>query len=173
MVKSIKDGEVAELKQNTDIISIVSNYVSLKKSGKNFMGLCPFHKEKTPSFVVDPQTQLYHCFGCGNGGDVISFIMKTENLSFVEAVELIAKKTGYTLKYVETGSIKKEEKKSRLFELNELAGKYYNFVLFKSRTGRRALSYLRSRKISDESLRKFDIGYSQDSWDNFFIYNMF
>ncbi|HHT78490.1 MAG TPA: toprim domain-containing protein [Actinobacteria bacterium] len=167
MVKSIKDGEVAELKQNTDIISIVSNYVSLKKSGKNFMGLCPFHKEKTPSFVVDPQTQLYHCFGCGNGGDVISFIMKTENLSFVEAVELIAKKTGYTLKYVETGSIKKEEKKSRLFELNELAGKYYNFVLFKSRTGRRALSYLRSRKISDESLRKFDIGYSQDSWDNF------
>lgn len=167
MVKSIKDGEVAELKQNTDIISIVSNYVSLKKSGKNFMGLCPFHKEKTPSFVVDPQTQLYHCFGCGNGGDVISFIMKTENLSFIEAVELIAKKTGYALKYVETGSIEKEEKKSRLFELNELARKYYNFVLFESRTGSRALSYLKSRKISDESLRKFDIGYSQDSWDNF------
>ncbi len=167
MVKSLKEGEVAGLKQNTDIISIVSNYVNLKKSGKNFMGLCPFHKEKTPSFIVDPQTQLYHCFGCGNGGDVISFIMKTENLSFIEAVELIAKKTGYALKYVETGNFEKEEKKSRLFELNELARKYYNYVLFESRTGRRALSYLKSRKISEESLRKFDIGYSPDSWDSF------
>ena len=108
MTKSLKDGEAAELKNNTDIISIVSNYVSLKKSGKNFTGLCPFHKEKTPSFMVDPQTQLYHCFGCGNGGDVISFIMKMENLNFIEAVELIARKTGYALKYIETGSFEKE-----------------------------------------------------------------
>lgn len=167
MVKSLKEGEVAELKQNTDIISIVSNYVNLKKSGKNFIGLCPFHKEKTPSFIVDPQTQLYHCFGCGNGGDVISFMMKTENLSFIEAVEVIAEKTGYTLKYVETGSFEKEEKKSRLIELNEQARKYYNYVLFESKTGRKALLYLKSRKISEESLKKFEIGYSPDTWDSF------
>ena len=167
MTKSLKDGEAAELKNNTDIISIVSNYVSLKKSGKNFTGLCPFHKEKTPSFMVDPQTQLYHCFGCGNGGDVISFIMKMENLNFIEAVELIARKTGYALKYVETGSFEKEEKRSRLIELNELARKYYNYVLFETKTGRRALSYLKSRKISEESLKKFDVGYSPDTWDSF------
>lgn len=167
MTKSLKDGEAAELKNNTDIISIVSNYVSLKKSGKNFTGLCPFHKEKTPSFMVDPQTQLYHCFGCGNGGDVISFIMKMENLNFIEAVELIARKTGYALKYVETGSFEKEEKRSRLIELNELARKYYNYVLFETKTGRRALLYLKSRKISEESLKKFDVGYSPDTWDSF------
>ena len=167
MTKSLKDGEAAELKNNTDIISIVSNYVSLKKSGKNFTGLCPFHKEKTPSFMVDPQTQLYHCFGCGNGGDVISFIMKMENLNFIEAVELIARKTGYALKYIETGSFEKEEKRSRLIELNELARKYYNYVLFETKTGRRALSYLKSRKISEESLKKFDVGYSPDTWDSF------
>jgi len=167
MAKSLKDGEAGELKQNTDIISIISNYVNLKKSGKNFIGLCPFHKEKTPSFVVDPQTQLYHCFGCNNGGDVISFIMKIENLSFIEAVELIAKKTGYTLQYVETGNYEKEDKKSRLIELNELAKKYYNYILFETKTGKRALEYLKSRKVSEESLKKFEVGYSPDTWDNF------
>lgn len=167
MVRSLKEGEVTQLKQNTDIISLVSNYVSLKKAGKNYTGLCPFHKEKTPSFVVDPLTQLYHCFGCGNGGDVISFVMKIENLSFIEAVELIAKKTGYTLKYTETGSFENKEKRSRLIELGELAKNYYRYVLSQSRTGRRALAYLKSRKLSSASLEKFEIGYSPDSWDSF------
>ena len=121
MSKSLREEEINELKLNADIYNIVSNYVNLKKSGKNYIGLCPFHKEKTPSFVVDTATQLFYCFGCGVGGDVISFIMKIENLSFIEAVELIAKKIGYSLKYIEEKFLDKSFAKSRLIELNELA----------------------------------------------------
>jgi len=115
MSRSLKDGEVNELKLNADIYNLISSYVNLKKSGKNFMGLCPFHKEKTPSFIVDTNTQLYHCFGCGEGGDVISFIMKAENLSFIEAVELLAKKVNYSLKYVETNYSEEPDKKNKLY----------------------------------------------------------
>ncbi len=92
MNKSLKEGEINELKSRADIQSIVSGYVNLKKSGKNYLGLCPFHKEKTPSFSVDTRKQLYHCFGCGEGGDVISFIKKVENIDFVEAAEFLAKR---------------------------------------------------------------------------------
>ncbi|MCL4418268.1 MAG: CHC2 zinc finger domain-containing protein [Actinobacteria bacterium] len=167
MAKSLKDGEVNELKLNADIYNVISSYVSLKKSGKNFTGLCPFHKEKTPSFIVDTKTQLYHCFGCGAGGDVISFIMKAENLSFMEAVELLAKKTGYDLKYSESEYSAEPDAKSKLFELNELAKKYFNYILFKSKNGIKALNYLKSRKISPETLQLFEVGYSPDNWDNF------
>jgi DNA primase len=167
MSRSLKDGEVNELKLHADIYNLVSSYVSLKKSGKNFMGLCPFHKEKTPSFIVDTNTQLYHCFGCGEGGDVISFIMKAENLSFLEAVELLAKKVNYNLKYVETSHHEEPDSKNKLFEINELAKKYYNYVLFKSKNGVKALNYLKDRKISEETIQLFEAGYSLDNWDNF------
>ncbi|MHB1335859.1 MAG: DNA primase [Candidatus Humimicrobiaceae bacterium] len=167
MSRSLKDGEVNELKLNADIYNLVSSYVNLKKSGKNFMGLCPFHKEKTPSFVVDTNTQLYHCFGCGEGGDVISFIMKAENLSFLEAVELLAKKVNYNLKYVETYHNEEPDSKNKLFEINELAKKYFNYVLFKSKNGVKALNYLKDRKISVETIQIFEVGYSLDNWDNF------
>src|SRR5450830_501139 len=167
MTSSLKDGEVNELKLNADIYNIVSSYVNLKKSGKNFMGLCPFHKEKTPSFIVDSGTQLYHCFGCGAGGDVISFVMKAENLSFLESVELLAKKVGYDLKYVEAKHNEEPDARNKLFEVNELAKKYFNYILFKSKNGARALNYLISRKISSETLQIFEVGYSLDNWDNF------
>lgn len=167
MSKSLREEEINELKLNADIYNIVSNYVNLKKSGKNYIGLCPFHKEKTPSFVVDTATQLFYCFGCGVGGDVISFIMKIENLSFIEAVELIAKKIGYSLKYIEEKFLDKSFAKSRLIELNELAKKYYNYILLEKKVGKRALDYLKSRKISIDTIKKFDIGYSLNSWDAF------
>ena len=167
MSRSLKDGEVNELKLNADIYNLVSSYVNLKKSGKNFMGLCPFHKEKTPSFTVDTKTQLYHCFGCGEGGDVISFIMKAENLSFIESVELLAKKVNYNLKYVETGHIEEHDGKNRLFEISELAKKYFNYILFKSKNGVKALNYIKDRKISEQTIQLFEVGYSLDNWDNF------
>ena len=167
MSRSLKDGEVNELKLNADIFNLISSYVNLKKSGKNFMGLCPFHKEKTPSFIVDTNTQLYHCFGCGEGGDVISFIMKAENLSFLEAVELLAKKVNYSLKYVETDHNEEPDKKIKLYEVNELAKKYFNYILFKSKNGLKALNYLKDRRISMETIQIFEIGYSLDTWDNF------
>ena len=91
MGRSLKEGEIEELKSRADIYSVISGYVKLKKTGKNYTGLCPFHKEKTPSFIVDASKQLYHCFGCGEGGDVITFVEKIENMEFAEAVEFLAK----------------------------------------------------------------------------------
>ena len=167
MAKILKDGEVNELKLNVDIYNIISNYVSLKKSGSRYIGLCPFHKEKTPSFTVDTKTQLYHCFGCGAGGDVISFIMNIENLSFIDAVEFLAKKVGYNLKFLESNKEIEEDSRKKLFELNELAKKYFNYILFNSKNGIKALNYLKGRKISEDTLKIFEVGYSIDSWDNF------
>ncbi|MCL5070581.1 MAG: CHC2 zinc finger domain-containing protein [Actinobacteria bacterium] len=167
MNKSLKEGEINTLKSRADIQSIVSGYVNLKKSGKNYLGLCPFHKEKTPSFSVDTRRQLYHCFGCGEGGDVISFIMKVENIDFVEAAEFLAKKVNYNLQFIHAGSPEASEKRSRLVELNELARKYYNFVFFKSKKAAPARSYLIKRGFKKETLQLFEVGFSIDSWENF------
>jgi DNA primase len=167
MNKSLKEGEINELKSRADIQSVISGYVNLKKSGKNYSGLCPFHKEKTPSFTVDNRKQLYHCFGCGEGGDVISFIMKIENLDFIEAAEFLAKKVNYNLNYVYSGSPEAFEKRSKLVEINELAKKYYNFVLFNSKTSLAAKNYLIKRGFTIEILNKFEVGYSLDTWSNF------
>ena len=168
MNKSLKEGEVEELKSRTDIYGIVSGYVKLKKAGRNYTGLCPFHKEKTPSFTVDTSKQLYHCFGCGEGGDVINFIEKIENTEFVEAVEFLAKKVGYTLKYNFSGFSKESSKsKDRLIELNEQAKKYFGYILFNSKKGLPSLTYLKSRGFTGETLKEFEVGYSPDSWNDF------
>ena len=167
MGRSLKEGEIEELKSRADIYSVISGYVKLKKTGKNYTGLCPFHKEKTPSFTVDASKQLYHCFGCGEGGDVITFVEKIENMEFAEAVEFLAKRVGYNLKYNYSGSYESSRQKNRLVELNELAKKYYNFILFNSKKGQPSLSYLKSRGFREDTLREFEIGYSLDSWENF------
>jgi len=167
MGRSLKEGEIEELKSRADIYSVISGYVKLKKTGKNYTGLCPFHKEKTPSFTVDASKQLYHCFGCGEGGDVITFVEKIENMEFAEAVEFLAKRVGYNLKYNYSGSYESSRQKNRLVELNELAKKYYNFILFNSKKGQPSLSYLKSRGFKENTLREFEIGYSLDSWENF------
>ena len=167
MSRSLKEGGVEELKSKADIYSVVSNYVKLKKTGRNYTGLCPFHKEKTPSFTVDTSKQLYHCFGCGEGGDLISFIEKIENMEFIEAVEFLAKKIGYNLKYNYSGSKESSKLKNRLVELNELAKKYFNFILFNSKKGLPSLNYLKNRGFDEKTLKEFEVGFSLDSWDNF------
>lgn len=168
MSRSLKDGEIDELKSRADIYNIVSNYVSLKKSGKSYSGLCPFHKEKTPSFSVDPGKQLYHCFGCGEGGDIISFIEKIENMDFIEAIEFIANKIGYKLKYNMTGASKESGRaRNRLYEINELAKKYFQFILHNSKSGRMPLDYLKKRGFTDKTIKEFEVGYSMDLWNNF------
>lgn len=167
MNRSLREGEVEELKLRADIYSIISSYVNLKRSGRNYVGLCPFHKEKTPSFTVDPTKQLFHCFGCGQGGDAISFIMKIENMEFIEAVEFLAKKVGYNLKYSDTEFSDSGRAKTRLFELTELAKKYYNFILFNSKKGNLALDYLSGRGFNREILEQFEVGYSLNSWTDF------
>lgn len=167
MNRSLKEGGVEELKSKADIYSVISNYVKLKKTGRNYTGLCPFHKEKTPSFTVDTSKQLYHCFGCGEGGDLISFIEKIENMEFIEAVEFLAKKIGYNLKYNYSGSKESSKLKNRLVELNELAKKYFNFILFNSKKGLPSLNYLKNRGFDEKTLKEFEVGFSLDSWDNF------
>ncbi|MFO7929589.1 MAG: CHC2 zinc finger domain-containing protein, partial [Candidatus Humimicrobiaceae bacterium] len=170
MPKSLKDGEVDELKARTDIVDIISEYVNLKKQGKNFLGLCPFHKEKTPSFSVDPSRQFFHCFGCGVGGDVINFVEKIENMEFIESVEFIAKKVGYNLQYSYSGSPKTKKLRERLVGLNDLARKYYHYILFNSSPGKAALEYLQKRGFKRDILEKFQVGYSLNNWDNFSLF---
>jgi DNA primase len=168
MSRSLKEGEVEELKSHTDIHSVVSGYVKLKKSGKSYSGLCPFHKEKTPSFSVDQTKQLYHCFGCGEGGDIISFVEKIENMDFIESVEFLANKVGYKLKYNLSGGSRESGKvRNKLYEINELAKKYYQFILFKSKAGKMPLDYLKKRGFTEETIQEFEVGYSIDLWDNF------
>lgn len=167
MAKSLREGEIEELKSRCDMQTIISGYVNLKKAGKNYTGLCPFHKEKTPSFTVDPRKQLYHCFGCGEGGDIISFIMKIENLDFIESAELLAKKVNYSLRYIQSGGAEKSEKRSRIIDANELAKKFYNYVLFNSKNAAKILAYLKKRGFNDEVLKKFEVGYSPESWRSF------
>jgi DNA primase len=166
MGRSLKEGEVEELKSKADIYSVISNYVKLKKTGKNYTGLCPFHDEKTPSFTVDTSKQLYHCFGCGEGGDVINFIEKIENMDFVEAVEFLAKKIGYNLKYNYSGSRESSNIRNRLAGLNEQAKKYFNFILLNSKNGLPSLNYLKKRGFTEDILKEFEVGFSLDSWDS-------
>ncbi|MGM0365036.1 MAG: DNA primase [Actinomycetota bacterium] len=167
MSKSLKEGEVEELKTRSDIADVIGGYVSLKKRGKNFVGLCPFHQEKTPSFTVDSIKQLYHCFGCGEGGDVISFLMKIENMEFLEAVEFLANKTGYKLTYSTRESSTSRKFKEKLLDLNELAKKYYHYVLFNSKAGGAALEYLENRGFNKKTIERFQVGYSLNSWEQF------
>lgn len=167
MARSLKEGEVDEVKSRSDIIDIISGYVNLKKRGKNYIGLCPFHQEKTPSFNVDSSRQFYHCFGCGEGGDVISFLMKMENLDFLESVEFLAKKIGYQLKYSSSGSSKSRKLKERLFEINLLAKNYYHFVLDNPKAGSKAVQYLTQRGFSSSTMDEFEVGYSLKKWDYF------
>ncbi|MBM3699366.1 MAG: DNA primase [Actinobacteria bacterium] len=167
MAASLKEGEIEELKSRADIQTIIAGYVNLKKAGKNFTGLCPFHKEKTPSFTVDARKQLYHCFGCSEGGDIISFIMKMENLQFLEAAEFLAKKINYSLKYNQEGAPRQTEKKSRLIEINELAARYYSYILFNSKVASGALDYLKKRGFNKDTIEKFEAGFSPSGWTNF------
>ncbi|MCL5986567.1 MAG: DNA primase [Actinobacteria bacterium] len=159
------DGELEEVRSRSDIISIVSEYIRLKKTGRNYTGLCPFHKEKTPSFSVDPARQLFHCFGCGEGGDVFSFIQKIDNLDFNEAVVRLAERAGYKLRYAESwqpGAA--DDSKRKLYEINRLAMVEYKKTLSSS-LGEKALEYLKKRGFSEETLRSFDVGFAPEGWD--------
>ncbi|HOO47059.1 MAG TPA: DNA primase, partial [Deltaproteobacteria bacterium] len=153
--------DVETIKAQIDIVSVISEYVALKQRGKSFIGLCPFHKEKTPSFNVDPQRQIYKCFGCGKGGDVINFVMEKKGLNFPEAVEELAARFHIPIKKT-TG--RKGTQNKQFFETNRSAMEYYEQVL-NSPKGERARAYLKSRGLSDETIRTFRIGYAPDSWD--------
>jgi len=153
-----------EIKSKIDIVEFISDYVFLKKSGQNYKGLCPFHSEKTPSFMVSQAKQIFHCFGCGVGGDVVSFFIKHEHLTFPEAIRYMAKKAG--IKITEFKADKEiSEKRERILQLNEEAMKFFIKELNNSH---KALAYLKGRGINTESLEKFCLGYASDERDSLF-----
>ena len=154
-----------EIRNRIDIVALISEYVPLKKSGKGHKGLCPFHQEKTPSFMVDSQKQIFHCFGCGEGGNIYTFIMKTEKLNFPEAVKLLANKAGVQLPVYEKQDSKKIEEKELIFRLNGITADYYQKNLF-SPQGKRALNYLLKRNFSEEIIKKFYLGYALPGFEH-------
>jgi len=162
LVTVISDQIIHEVRERTDIVELVSAYVALKKAGRNYVGLCPFHKEKTPSFTVSPEKQIFYCFGCGTGGDVVSFLMKMNNLSFPEAVHFLAQRGGIPIK--ETAAQRAGDKgKEELFTINKKAAELFAQALF-SPPGERARRYLRERGIGEKTIRQFQLGYAPNEW---------
>lgn len=160
---AIPEQFIDDLVSRSDIADVVSSYVSLNKKGNNLWGLCPFHNEKTPSFSVSPDKQIYHCFGCGKGGGVISFIMEIENLPFVDAVKLLAKRAG--LEVPESGENEAYRKKrTRLLELSRDAARFYHDYLT-SPGGQRVQDYIAQRQISPRTATRFGLGAAPDQWD--------
>ena len=157
---------IAEVKQRLDIVELVSEYVTLQKAGRNFKALCPFHSEKHPSFFVFPEQQSWHCFGaCGTGGDIFSFVMKREGIDFGQALRLLAQRGGITLSPLEAPDKAEDEKKERLFKINEVATEYYYHLLSSTKTGEAARSYLERRKVVPETIKEFRLGFSPDAWE--------
>ena len=154
------DELIEEIKNSNDIVDVVSKYVNLKRSGRNYFGLCPFHSEKSPSFAVSPDKQIFHCFGCGAGGNVIHFVMKMENVNFKEAIELLAQRANIELPKLENAEDDKIARlKSRVYEINDIAAQFYHENLYKP-TSKQAQEYIKKRKLGNNTLKAFSIGYA-------------
>lgn len=152
-----------ELKLRNDIEGVISSYTPVKRRGRNLVCLCPFHNEKTPSFTIYPENQSFYCFGCGAGGDVITFVRRAENLEYIEAVKFLADRAGLAMP--EDGYDDRTAKlKARVLEINRETARFY-FSCLMSPAGRQALEYLRGRGLSDSTIRRFGLGYAPDSWD--------
>ena len=154
------DEIIDEIRNSNDIVDIISQYVTLKKSGRTFFGLCPFHKEKSPSFAVSPDKQIFHCFGCGVGGNVFHFISKIENINFKETVEMLAERANIELPKSENSEEEKREKlKARIYEINKLTAQYYHENLYNP-TAKLAQDYVKKRKLDNNTLKSFQIGFA-------------
>lgn len=154
------DELIDEIRNANDIVDVISQYVVLKRSGRNFFGLCPFHKEKSPSFSVSPDKQIFHCFGCGVGGNVFHFVSKIENVDFRETVEILAERAGISLPTLDSSvDNKKQELKAKVYEVNKAASEFFQENLYKS-TSKLAQEYVKKRRLDNNTLKSFMIGYS-------------
>src|SRR5581483_7791145 len=157
--------QVDQVREKTDIVALLSEYISLKPAGRNFKANCPFHHEKTPSFVVSPERQIWHCFGCSRGGDVYTFLMEFEQMEFAEALRFLANRSG--IKLLE---FKKEgifaSRKETLYGLNHLTAEFYHYLLTKHRIGKNAMDYLlNERGLNRKVIETFKIGFAPNSED--------
>lgn len=162
---------IEDIRMKNDIVDVIGGYVKLQKKGSSYFGLCPFHNEKSPSFSVSPSKQMYYCFGCGEGGNVITFIMKYENYNFAEALEMLAERAGVTLPKAEYSKEARAQAdlRSGILEANKEAAKYY-FHMLKTEHGANAYHYLRGRELSDETIIKFGLGYSDKVSNDLYRY---
>ena len=159
-------GETDLVKERLDLADVIGEYVPLKRTGAHFKGLCPFHQEKTPSFIVSPEKGIWHCFGCGKGGDVFVFIQEIEGVAFPEALKQLAERAGVPIRRTSFAQGKESQsKKQRLFEVLGLAAKFYHAVLMQHEAGRRAQAYLAERGVREETMREFELGYAPMRWD--------
>jgi DNA primase len=161
----IPEPVLEQIRQSNDVVEVIGSYFPLKRAGANFRALCPFHKEKTPSFNVNPQKQIWHCFGCGAGGDVFTFVMKYENLDFVGSVRRLAERAGVKLEYEERAGEPGRDVKESLLKLHDLAANFFHHNLMKERSASVAREYLKKRQITSEIAQKWRLGYSPDKWD--------
>ncbi|TDA70191.1 MAG: DNA primase [Clostridia bacterium] len=159
---------VAEVRERADIVEVIGAYVALKKQGQQYVGLCPFHQERTPSFTVSPQKQMFYCFGCGAGGNVFTFLMQKENLSFPEAVRQAAEKAGIFIP--EADGPGEDPRKEKLLAINELAAKFYHQMLADPLRGAEARKYLAGRKVKLEAIKKFSLGYAPGGPEEFLAF---
>jgi DNA primase len=156
--------QIEQVKQKTDIVELINNYIPLKRAGRNFKANCPFHSEKTPSFIVSPERQIFKCFGCGESGNVFSFLMKYESMEFGEALRFLADRAG--IKLVSFRPSKTFQEKERLLAINHLASEFYHYILLNHSVGQKGLNYLLGRGISKTSIKTFKLGYAPESWEN-------
>jgi DNA primase len=158
---------IEEIQSKLDIAEIVGSYIPLRRAGRNFKACCPFHNEKTPSFVVSPAKQIYHCFGCGAGGDTISFVMKHENIEFMEALNILADKAGVEIPRFKSSAYgKSRSSSSTLHRINEFAANYYNALLIGSAKANNARRYLVKRALNADIVSKFKLGFASGEWDS-------
>lgn len=159
------DDKIQEIRDATSIEEVIAQYVNLKKRGKGLIGLCPFHQEKTPSFNVDPHRQFYHCFGCNEGGNVFTFLMKMEGVSFPEAVRTLAEKANIPLPQLSSTDAEQEQETEILYYANQLAADFFKQCLFETRAGKKAFNYLTNRGFTRQIIEEFDLGYAPNLWD--------
>ena len=155
---------VEDVKMHSDVVDIIGSYIPLKRAGRTFKCCCPFHKEKTPSFNVNPDRQIYHCFGCGSGGDVIRFVQEYEKVDFMTALRLLAEKSGITLDFDREAQGDGPSKK-RLYEIHEFAANFYHRQLLESADGKSGRDYLAGRELSPEIVKSFLVGYIPEGWN--------
>jgi DNA primase len=166
----IPENTIEEIRSSASIVDLISSYVQLRKRGKNFIGLCPFHQEKTPSFTVSEEKQIFHCFGCHTGGNIYKFLMEYKSISFIESVQEIAESVGITLDIKDEQVSSAQSELEKYYELNVLAAKYFSDNLLKGSKGEIARDYLIKRKIKPQTQKIFGLGFAQNGWDNFVNY---
>lgn len=162
----IPETKIEEIRNSISIVDIISEYVQLRKRGKNYIGLCPFHTEKTPSFTVTEEKQIFHCFGCHAGGNVFKFLMDYKKISFVEAVQEIAQQQGIEINYDDEGFNEKQSEQEVLYDINTEAARYFSNNLLNDAEGEIARNYFQKRNLKVQTMRSFGLGYAHNGWEN-------